>query len=248
MRKLLTGMLGVAALGLGALGLASGPASAAPDPFPGEHLDWGYQLEGDAETACPSGSPVINVVHKVTNDMDSGTGGNFWAVDEYVRSIQVVQTGVAPDTFCATVKYKGSFETVAGDSPGCDNVREDGHSTCKDDKPPPGDEGDGTADLSAGVVGTFQGGYTATITGSLAASPGSRTKGSIGSFDYKCDPTTDPGDRSTCTGLFNWLDEYFASVSSFAFYWWGWVYHAGNNGSWVNAADPPGNSGDITGN
>ena len=28
--------------------------------------------------------------------------------------------------------------------------------------------------------------------------------------------------------------------------WWGWVYHAGSNGSWVNAVS--GNSGDITAN
>jgi hypothetical protein len=28
---------------------------------------------------------------------------------------------------------------------------------------------------------------------------------------------------------------------------WGWVYETENNGSWVNASIPPGNSGDITG-
>jgi hypothetical protein len=28
---------------------------------------------------------------------------------------------------------------------------------------------------------------------------------------------------------------------------WGWVYQAQNNGIWINASNPPGNSGDITG-
>jgi hypothetical protein len=38
-------------------------------------------------------------------------------------------------------------------------------------------------------------------------------------------------------------DEYTYSMT-----WWGYVYHAGKNGTWVNAADPPGNQGNITGN
>jgi hypothetical protein len=43
-----------------------------------------------------------------------------------------------------------------------------------------------------------------------------------------------------------WRSDYFTGVSGFAFdEWWGWVYHAGNNGSWVNAID--GNEGNITG-
>ena len=28
---------------------------------------------------------------------------------------------------------------------------------------------------------------------------------------------------------------------------WGWSYETANNGSWVNASNPPGNNGDITG-
>lgn len=210
--KILTVLSATVAL-LGAATLASPAARAVPS----EHLDWGQELAA-SETSCPAGQAVINVVHKVINDMDSGTGGNFWAFDEYVRQIEVVQTG--DRTFCASVRYQGNFETVAGPSP------------------------QNTGNVGDGVVGTFQGGYTATITGTL--SPTDRTKGSLGTFDYQCDPFTGPGDRSTCTGLFNWLDAYFAAGWGFVYEWWGWVYHAGNNGSWVNAAS--GNSGDITGN
>ena len=27
---------------------------------------------------------------------------------------------------------------------------------------------------------------------------------------------------------------------------WGWAYQTANNGSWINASNPPGNNGDIT--
>ena len=88
---------------------------------PNEHLDWGHQLNA-SETACPLGKPVLNVVRKVINSLDSGTGLNdfgfvWWAVIEYVQQVNVVQT--APNTFCATVKNQGSFESVGGDGPGC---------------------------------------------------------------------------------------------------------------------------------
>ena len=40
--------------------------------------------------------------------------------------------------------------------------------------------------------------------------------------------------------------------ATFTLEWWGWVYHGGSNGPWVNACDPSegpeceGSSGDIT--
>jgi hypothetical protein len=169
---------------------------------PSEHLNWGQQL--NATYACPAGSPILNVVQKVINDVDSGLGGN-WAFDEYVRRVQVVQTATG---FCVTASYSGSFETIDGNSPG------------------------NTGHIAADVVGTFEGGYVGTFTGTFA--PGAnRTKGNIGTFDYASGPVS-------------LLSLYFPGYASFDYSWWGWIYHGGNNGSWVNAAS--GNSGDITGN
>ena len=54
--------------------------------FSAEHLDWGAQLHSGA-SACPSGPVVVNVVQKVVNSVDSGTAGNFWAFDDYIRHI-----------------------------------------------------------------------------------------------------------------------------------------------------------------
>lgn len=200
------------------LGLVATDAAAGPD-----RLNWGAALHAGA-TSCPSGTLVINVVQKVAGDTDSGFGGG-WATDDFVRQIKVVQ--VSGTTFCATVKYQGNFTTYEGPSPS------------------------GTATVGADVVGTFEGGYTSTIfTGTLDPTPqvvggtyvGTplRTKGSVGTFDYGCDVTFN------CPGYFSWVDAYFTTSAGFDLSWWGWIYHGGNNGTWVNQID--GSTGDITGN
>jgi hypothetical protein len=210
---------------VGALALVSLQASASP----GNHLNWGYQLSA-SEEACPAGDQVLKVVRKVVNTVDSGTGDNdyghrWWANSEYVQHIQVVET--APGTFCATLKSQGSFESVGGDGPGC------AHN---------GNCGSPEGRVEPGVVGTFQGGMIQTFTGTFA--PGSlRTKGSIGTLDHGCDVSTAGG--CTSPGFSRWQDEYFTSIENLSYVWWGWVYHAGNNGSWVNKTD--GNEGNITG-
>ena len=204
--------------------IATSPASAAPGP----HLDWGQQLRA-SETSCPSGGKVLNVNYRITNSLDSGTGTNdfggpWWAVIDYVLQVQVVEIGT--DEFCATVKTQGSFESVGGDGPGCVN-----DASC------------GGFDLDPGVIGTFQGGYTETFTGTFA--PAERTRGSIGSFDHDCDPAIADGGCDGA-GVTRWLGLYFTDVEDFDFNeWWGWIYRAGNNGVWVNAID--GNDGNITG-
>jgi hypothetical protein len=181
---------------------------------PSEHLNWGSALSSGAD-ACPPGNLVINVKQRVLTDVDSGVAGNFWAFDDFVRGIQVVQIG--PSTFCATVKYQGQFTTIAGIAPA----------------------GKGT--VGAGVVGTFEGGYVSTVfTATLLSKPFQRAMGSIGTFDYNCDAS------GHCPGYSNWTAFYFTAISGFDLAWWGWVYHAGNNGSWVNSI--VGNSGNITGN
>jgi hypothetical protein len=43
----------------------------------------------------------------------------------------------------------------------------------------------------------------------------------------------------------DWLTLYFSSTSGFNLDWWGWIYHSGSNGTWVNAISS--SSGDITG-
>ena len=171
------------------------------------------QLSG---SQCPAGKLVINVTHKVVNDIDSGVAGNYWAVDEYNRHIQVWQVG--PDTFCAVASYAGSFVTVAGASPQTTDL-------------------DG---ILAGITGTFEGGYVSNVFhGTLNSSPSYSTRGNIGTFDYGCDPTT-----GVCTGLFSWRGTYFSSAPDFDLSSWGWTYHGGKNGTWVNSSD--GNQGDIT--
>lgn len=122
-----------------------------------------------------------------------------------------------PGTYCAALKYQGQFTTIAGPSPS------------------------GVGEVSEGVIGTFEGGYVSTVfTATLLSSPSQRTMGSIGTFDYACDGA------GNCPGYVDWTTIYFTDVAGFDLAWWGWVYHAGNNGSWVNSAD--GNAGDIAGN
>ncbi|HHT9125117.1 MAG TPA: hypothetical protein ACFYD6_04780 [Candidatus Brocadiia bacterium] len=177
------------------------------------HLNWGSEVNPGQ---CSDGQLVINVTHKVTNDADSSVTGKYWAYDNYKRLIQVWQVGT--DTFCAVIRYQGAFTTVATNSP--ENT-----------------DGDG---IAAGIKGTFEGGYRATITGTLDPSPSYRTRGNIGTFDYGWDGNPDNGPSSP----FSWVSTYFTSVDSFTYEWWGWVYHGGSNGTWVNSVD--GNQGDIT--
>lgn len=197
---------------LGVLLMMAAPAAAKPS----ERLNFGTQLNA-AECNTTGAKLVINVVQQVTQDIDSGVAGN-WAYDQYNRHIQVWQ--LTTNSFCAVVKYTGSFSTVNGPSPG------------------------GTGTVAGGVTGTMEGGYRTTVfTADLMTTPVWKTKGNLGSFNYGCDATS--GICDDTVRVF-WGDKYFTNIIGFNFAWWGWVYHAGDNGSWVNSSD--GNSGDITGN
>ncbi len=180
---------------------------------PSVHLNWGSQVNPGQCDANP-GKLVTNVVHKVINDIDSGEQGNYWAYDNYVKQIQVWDKGAG--TFCAVVRYMGDFRTVAGPAPGLSGT------------------------VAAGITGTFEGGYRAVITGVLNPSPTERTKGNIGEKDYQGNIAPD---GTGTLNPFSWLATYFSSVSGFSMQWWGWIYHAGDNGSWVNSSD--GNQGNI---
>ena len=127
-------------------------AVAAAPPNPGQN--WGKYVNA---SAC-SGTLVINIVYGVTNDSDSGTTGNYWALDKYQKVVQVWDEGSG--SYCAVVHYAGQFTTIAGQiSPG------------------------GTGTLTGGSTGSMVGGYQANFTGTLNTAPRYPSTGNIGSFD-----------------------------------------------------------------
>ena len=138
------------------------PAFAAPAPS--DHTNFGSTL--NASTCNTSGSPVVNITFKVTNDFDSGVAGNAWANDNYNKHVQVWQQ--SDGSFCAIAKYQGQLLPLP------DQVLKIQET------------------VGAGVKGTFEGGYQATFNGTLNRNL--PTKGNIGSFDYQCNGTfTCPG-------------------------------------------------------
>ena len=172
-------------------------------------LNWGSQT--NANECVTTGKPMVNVTQKVVNDVDSGVAGNYWAFDDFNRHIQMwAQTD---GTYCAIVTYKGHFTAVAGQTTPA-----------------------GTGTLSGNEEGTIEGGYRASVTGTLLSSPLWDTRGSVGTTDYRCDIS------GNCPGAISWISQYFSRGNS-DLKWWGWIYHGGKNGTWVNAVD--GNSGNI---
>jgi len=91
------------------------------------------------------------------------------------------------------------------------------------------------ATLGGQVDGTFEGGYRLVFFADEGTNP--NTRGQIGTFPGPVD-------------LFDWLGtsfSYFVNVDSDLrsdLEWWGWIYHGGKNGTWVNAIT--GNQGGIT--
>lgn len=162
-----------------------------------EHLNWGSQINAEQ---CPKvGKPVVNVVQKIVNDVDSGQASNYWAFDNLTRQIQVWATNTIGE-YCAEVSYQGKFDSQTGQTS-------------------PGNTGplDGTED------GTFHGGYNTTITGTLLSTPPWKTRGSVGTTDYACDIL------GNCPGYISWTDQYFTPGYLFDYNWWGWIYHNGNH-------------------
>jgi hypothetical protein len=212
-------------IGLGAISLGAGAAYAEPASEP---LRWGSHVTPARCTDDGYRELAINVTHKVTNDGDSGVT-RYWAALDYNRHIQVWEVGVTgggdDERFCALVRYQGAWISTAGVSPmGSD------------------------PSLAAGVDGTFEGGYRAVVTGKLRQNPARRTRGNLGSFDYGWNGNPAGG----ATTPFDWIDTYFEPGATFTLEWWGWIYHGGSNGTWVNACDASssteceGSSGDIT--
>lgn len=196
-------LVGVAA---GAILLAS---TTAPVFAKAEKLNFGSQL--NASQCNTSATPVINVTQQILNDADSGQAGNYWALDNFNRTIQVWDQGGG--NFCAIVRYEGSFNAIAGQTT-------------------PGNGGS----LSGTETGTIEGGYQAAITGAtLKVTPAWPTQGNVGTTDYQCDSS------GNCLGAFSWPGQYFQSGYGFSQPWWGWIYRNGNhvwvNASTGNSGD-----------
>lgn len=176
-------------------------------------LNWGAEV--NAGRCETTGSPVVNVNYKVVDSVDSGLAG-YWASEDYNKQVQLWDQGGG--VYCAVVSYLGHFTGIAGQqSPG------------------------NTETLDGNERGAFQGGYDMTITGELLAEPTWPTRGQIGAIDYEC--TTPVGFIVSCPGSVNWIDQYFEPGYGTAYEWWGWVYHGGRYGTWVNSSD--GNAGEI---
>jgi hypothetical protein len=207
--------------------LSAGVATAGPSS---EHLNWGSHITPARCTDDGYRYLEINVTHKVVNDGDSGFT-RYWAALDYNRHIQLWEVGVVvppgdDERFCALVRYQGAWVSTAGPSP----------------------MGTDLDELGLGVDGTFEGGYRAVVTGRLKANPPLRTRGNLGTFNYGWTGT--PG--SGAATPFDWIKTYFEGDPAVQLEWWGWIYHGGPNGTWVNScpeSDGPecqGSAGDIT--
>jgi hypothetical protein len=177
------------------------PAFAAPS-----HPTFGTFVNS---SGVPSGSKlVINVNWLVTNDEDSGFCG-YWALDNYNHQVQIWQ---APDgTFYVVARYQGTFTTFAG-------------AVSPASSPP------SCTTESTMATGTFEGGYTAVIAGTLNPTPIYSKHGNIGTFDYGGTPAdvqkgAYTNGQTGPTSVFSYLAVYFTSVTSFSQPAWGWTYH-----------------------
>jgi len=86
--------------------------------------------------------------------------------------------------------------------------------------------------IAPGIDGSFEGGYRLVFEAEEVSNPSYGIRGHIGTFS-----------GPLVGGLTDWLGFYYNASTVPAPEWWGWVYHGGNNGAWVNAIT--GNQGDI---
>jgi hypothetical protein len=200
-------------LGTATAGLAQTPS-----------LNWGSEVN---PSKCPTDQGYryleINVTRKIELNTAPGAGnydigvpgpstGDGWALREFNQHIQVWKVGVVgeQERFCALVRYQGSFTSTGSSNP------------------------NGGTGLSAGVDGTFEGGYRLVF----AADENfiAQTRGHLETV-------------AESTASKDWMQSYFTGVSPVnpTPEWWGWVYHGGHNGTWVNAIGPN-VQGNISGN
>lgn len=167
----------------------------------------------------PKGSTlVMNIVYTVIDDEDSGFSG-YWAMDNYTKHVKV---WLEPNgTYYATAQYEGQWTTYTGAlSPE-----------------------NGAPEILAS--GTFHGGYSMYITGTL--STGLKMFGYIGSYNFSGTRsdiilgTYGAGQTGDATP-YNWLSAYFEPGFSYSMPSWGWTYIYESQ-TWINSIS--GSSGDI---
>lgn len=182
------------------------------------------------------GNLLINITEKVINDADSGQAGNYWGLDAFTRTIMVWNLG--SDSYCAVVKYTGTFAAQAGQ------------------------QSPGTTSTSGGIltgdeVGTMKGGYVAQFTAPLDITDpanwplvGKVNQGNA--VDYACVISSDGS--ANCPGSIDWTTKYFDNAAStFNENPWGWTYIGKDSSAAPDAGTPDGvwhnfstgNSGDI---
>ncbi len=159
-------------------------------------------------------------------------GGGTLVVNVEQKVLNDADSGVAGNVwaFDRYERHIKVWQTAPGEF--CAVVRYEGKFTTVAGTSPGGSDSVGD-----GIEGEMKGGYRATFSGTFA--PSAPTHGDLGSYDYACDTSYH------CPGYVDWTTLYFSSTSGFDMPWWGWVYHADGNGTWINAFS--GNSGDITG-
>jgi hypothetical protein len=109
----------------------------------------------------------------------------------------------------------------------CALVRYQGSFTSTGSTNPNGGTG-----LSADVDGTFEGGYRLVFAADESFS--APTRGHLETV-------------AESTGATDWMQSYFSNISNSVPEWWGWVYHGGHNGTWVNAIGVGNVQGNISG-
>jgi len=182
-------------------------------------LNFGQQLT--REMCHATGDPIINIEENIVNDVDSGQAGNNWAFDTIDRHIQVWNVGL--NNYCGIIKDNAFFKGVAGETS-------------------PGQTVLNATSMTGDEHGKFEGGYRTTIfSGTLYVADQTNwpLKGKVKPkpVDYGCNI------QGTCPGYINWTTKYFTNISGYDLAWWGWIYHGGDSGTWVNAIT--GNAGDI---
>ena len=183
-------------------------------------LNWGSQVN---PSRCPTDQGYryleINVTRKVDGDVALRDAVNIlsapWADREFNQHIQVWHIGVPGG---------GGGERF------CALVRYQGSFTTINGAMAPGS----TETLDGGIDGSFEGGYRLVFNADERTPLLEKTQGHIGTLKGPI-------------GLYDWIDFYFMNFDVDAFTvpeWWGWIYHGGNNGAWVDSIG--GDQGDIT--
>jgi hypothetical protein len=172
---------------------------------------------GSKQCNSDGAKQVVDVHFKILNDADSGFNSALAWANDTIDR-QLRIWEATDGSFCAQIADHSKFVTYAGQSPGATN-----------------------SPLAAGIKGAAEGGYiTSNIVGTFA--PTLPTHGDLGTFDDMCDQAF------VCTGSNpSWADYFAPGATADTFSQWGWIYHAGKHGTWLNQDDvDAADSGDIT--